>query len=166
MRIRIRINNYWSGSRCLKPFGSGSGSGSGRLLLRFNLLLMAGWAVDRAADGRCGRHRYGHAGQPRGTAQQVGRDVVYLCWPIASSYTSPRGSQRDVVYLCWPIAPSYTSPRGSQRDVVYLCWPIAPSYTSPRGSQRDVVYLCWPMASSYIRVPGGHKEMSSILTDQ
>jgi hypothetical protein len=66
IQIQIRTNNYGSGGP--KTVGSESGT----LVLRVILLLMAGWAVDRAADGRCGRHRHGHAGQPRGTAQQVG----------------------------------------------------------------------------------------------
>jgi hypothetical protein len=30
--------------------------------------------------------------------------------PFSQYYVAVRGLQRDVVYLCWPIAPSYTSP--------------------------------------------------------
>jgi hypothetical protein len=51
-----------------------------------------------------------------------------IYWP---PYAYPTGLQRDVVYLCWPIAPSYTSPiAGGCRGGGENCWASAMSTAS------------------------------------
>ncbi len=104
---------------------------------------------------------------------QNGQQTEYTYLKLCSTETdSAKGLQRDVVYLGWPIASSYLSPtaggrgklrglnqwvqhysgaqinlkelaltkycetliiRELQRGVVYLGWPIAPWYMSPNA---------------------------------